>query len=381
MLGDEMAETAPAQALSDVQDRIYTATQWQLMWWRFRKHKMALVSTVVLVLFYLIGGFCEFLAPHDPHRYNVKLVLAPPQSLHFVGQDGFHMRPFVYAIRSERNMETLRVEFEVDTTQRYPLRFFVHGDPYKFWGLWETDVHLIGLVDESDPMLLLFGADDMGRDVLSRILYGTRISLSIGLIGVALSLLLGVLIGGISGYFGGVADMLIQRSIEFLRSIPAIPLWLTLAAALPRDWTPIQIYFGITVILSLLGWTGLARVVRGRFLSLREEDFVLAARLSGASELRVILYHMVPSFTSHLVASLTLSIPAMILSETSLSFLGLGLQAPIVSWGVLLQAAQNLRSIVHAPWMFLPGLAIVIAVLAFNFVGDGLRDAADPYAR
>jgi peptide/nickel transport system permease protein len=363
------------------QERIYTATQWQLMWWRFRKHKLALVSTTVLALLYACGIFCEFLAPHDPHRYDVKRVYAPPQRLHFVGVQGFRLQPFVYPIVSTRNMETLRVEYIVDTTREMPIHFLVHGDAYKFWGLWKTDLHLLGLKEEGDPMLFLLGGDALGRDVLSRVLYGARISLSIGLVGVAMSLVLGVVIGGVSGYFGGVADTIIQRAIEFLRSIPGIPLWMTLAAALPRDWTPTRIYFGITVILSLLSWTGLARVVRGRFLALREEDFVLAARLSGASEMRTILYHMVPSFASHLIASLTLSIPNMILSETSLSFLGLGLQAPIVSWGVLLQAAQNLRSVVHAPWMFLPGLAVVITVLAFNFVGDGLRDAADPYAR
>ena len=278
-------------------------------------------------------------------------------------------------------METLRVEYQVDTSREMPIYFFIHGDPYKFWGLWKTDLHLFGLGEEGNPMLFLLGGDDMGRDVLSRALYGARISLSLGLVGVVLSLIFGVVIGGVSGYFGGLADTGIQRAIEFLRSIPGIPLWMTLAAALPRDWTPTRVYFGITVILSLLSWTGLARVVRGRFLALREEDFVLAARLCGASEMRTIVYHMVPSFTSHLIASLTLSIPNMILSETALSFLGLGLQPPIVSWGVLLQAAQNLRSVVHAPWMFVPGLAVVIAVLAYNFVGDGMRDAADPYSR
>ena len=376
-----MSESNPLSPPQEAQQRIYTATQWQLMWWRFRRHKLALVSTVVMIALYFLGLFCEFFAPHDPHRYDVKRVYAPPQPVHFVGEGGFRLRPFVYPIVSTRNMETLRVEYEVDRTREMPLRFFVRGDEYKFWGLWETDLHFVGLVEPDSPMLFLVGGDDMGRDVLSRVLYGARISLSIGLVGVALSLFLGVLIGGVSGYFGGLADTLIQRAIEFLRSIPGIPLWMTLAAALPRDWTPIRIYFGITVILSLLSWTGLARVVRGRFLSLREEDFVLAARLSGASEMRTILYHMVPSFTSHLIASLTLSIPNMILSETSLSFLGLGLQPPIISWGVLLQAAQNLRSIIHAPWMFLPGLVVVIAVLAFNFVGDGLRDAADPYSR
>jgi peptide/nickel transport system permease protein len=376
-----MSELNTLSGSQENQERIYTATQWQLMWWRFRKHKLALVSTAVLLLLYLAGAFCEFLAPHEPHRYDVKRVYAPPQPLHFVGERGFSPRPFVYPIVSTRNMETLRVEYKTDTSREMPVRLFVRGDPYKLWGLWESDLHLFGLSEQDNSMLFLIGGDDMGRDVLSRVLYGSRISLSIGLIGVALSLVFGVLIGGISGYFGGLADTLIQRAIEFLRSIPGIPLWMTLAAALPRDWTPVRIYFGITVILSLLSWTGLARVVRGRFLSLREEDFVLAARLSGATEMRTILYHMVPSFTSHLIASLTLSIPNMILSETSLSFLGLGLQPPIISWGVLLQAAQNLRSIVHAPWMFLPGLTVVIAVLAFNFVGDGLRDAADPYSR
>lgn len=366
---------------SSTQERVYTATQWQLMWWRFRKHKLALVSTMVLILLYLSGILCEFLAPHDPHRYDVKRVYAPPQPLRFIGENGFRLRPYVYPIVSTRNMETLRVEYQVDTTHEMPVYFFVRGDVYKFWGLWKTDLHLFGLMEQEDPMIFLLGGDALGRDVLSRVLYGARISLSIGLVGVVLSLIFGIVIGGISGYFGGFADTGIQRAIEFLQSIPGIPLWMTLAAALPRDWTPTQIYFGITVILSLLSWTGLARVVRGRFLALREEDFVLAARLSGAGEMRTILRHMVPSFTSHLIASLTLSIPNMILSETSLSFLGLGLQPPIVSWGVLLQAAQNLRSIVHAPWMFVPGLAVVIAILAFNFVGDGLRDAADPYAR
>ena len=376
-----MSEPNPLVGPQQAQEEVYTATQWQLMWWRFRKHKLALISTSVLILLYLAGAFCEFLAPHDPHRYNVKRVYAPPQPLRFVSERGFRLRPFVYAVVSTRNMETLRVEYRVDTSIEIPVHFFVSSDPYKLWGLWKTDLHLFGLQEEDDPMLFLFGGDEMGRDVLSRVLYGSRVSLSIGLIGVAMNLVLGITIGGVSGYFGGLADTLIQRVIEFLRSIPGIPLWMTLAAALPRDWTPIRIYFGITVILSLLSWTGLARVVRGRFLALREEDFVLAARLGGATEMRTILYHMVPSFTSHLIASMTLSIPNMILSETSLSFLGLGLQPPIVSWGVLLQEAQNLRSVVHAPWMFLPGLTVVIAILAFNFVGDGLRDAADPYTR
>jgi peptide/nickel transport system permease protein len=362
------------------EEQIYTASQWQLMWWRFRRHKMAIISAVVLILLYLVALFCEFVSPHEAHRYDARLALAPPRRIHFWDEEGLQLTPFVYGVKASRDPVSYAKIFEVDETQKHPLHLFVRGDPYKLWGVFRMDIHLFGLPD-AETMLLLLGADDMGRDVQSRILYGARISLSIGLVGVLVSMILGILLGGISGYYGGIADIAIQRIIEFLRSLPGIPLWLTLAAALPADWPPIRVYFGITVILSLLGWTGLARVVRGRFLALREEDFVLAAKLAGASELRIILAHMVPSFASHLIASLTLSIPAMILSETSLSFLGLGLQAPIISWGVLLQTAQNLRSVVTAPWLLLPGLAVVVAVLAFNFVGDGLRDAADPYSR
>jgi len=270
--------------------------------------------------------------------------------------------------------------FQVDTTQRYFIYLLVHGDPYKFWGLFETDIHLFGLKDEQGTMFLL-GADRQGRDMLSRILYGARISLSVGLIGVFFSFLLGILIGGISGYTGGVTDVVIQRLIEFIRSIPSIPLWLALSAALPPEWPPLRIYFGITVILSLMGWTTLARVVRGKFMSLREEDFIMAARLSGASELRIITRHLVPSFMSYLIARLTVAVPSMILGETSLSFLGLGLRPPVISWGVLLQEAQNLRSVALAPWLLTPGLFVVVAILSLNFLGDGLRDASDPYVR
>ena len=364
-------------------EQLYTASQWQLMWWRFKKHKLAVVSVIVLGLAYFIAVFCEPFAPHDPNRYSARWVLAPPMRVRFVDPEGkFHLRPFVYGLTSSRDMETLAIIVVPDTSKIYPLKLFVRGDPYELWGLFPSNVHFIGIeADEgSDQLLYFLGADDMGRDVLSRIIYGARISLSVGLVGVALSLFLGVVLGGISGYFGGVIDMIIQRIIEFLRSLPAIPLWLTLAASLPPKWSPVRIYFGITIILSLIGWTGLARVVRGKFLALREDDFVLAARLANASRMRVILRHMVPSFASHLIASMTLSVPAMIISETSLSFLGLGLQPPIVSWGVLLQGAQNLRAIVLAPWLLLPGVFVVVVVLAFNFAGDGLRDAADPYS-
>ncbi len=361
--------------------QLFTASQWQLMWWRFTRHKIALVSIVVLLVAYGSALFAEFVSPHDPNRFSSKWVLAAPMRLRFVRPDGtFAWRPYVLGLTSARDEETLAMIVVPDETQVYPVHLLVEGDPYRLWGLFEANLHLFGLKDAGDQPLFLLGADDLGRDLFSRIMYGARISLSIGLLGVAFSLVFGVLLGGISGYYGGIVDIIIQRIIEFLRSLPAIPLWLTLGAILPAHWSALRVYFGITLILSLIGWTSMARVVRGRFLALREEDFILAARLANAPRLRIILRHMVPSFTSHLIAQISLAIPAMILSETALSFLGLGLQPPIMSWGVLLQGAQNLRSVVLAPWLLLPGLFVVVVVLAFNFTGDGLRDAADPYA-
>jgi peptide/nickel transport system permease protein len=302
-------------------------------------------------------------------------------------EEGRRFQPHVNGYKVEIDQAALRRTFVVDEAQVIPIGFFIQGVPYKMWGLFETDIHFIGPVEyDQDPErittpMYLLGADRLGRDLLSRIIYGTRISMSIGLVGVIISFVLGILLGGLSGYYSGTVDNIIQRTIEFLRSIPEIPLWLGLAAALPQTWGPLQIYFGITIILSLLGWTGLARVVRGRFLSLRTDDFVLAARLDGNSEMRIIWVHMVPSFMSHIIASLTLAIPGMILAETALSFLGLGLRPPVVSWGVLLQDAQNIRAVGTAPWLLWPGFAVVIAVLALNFLGDGMRDAADPYGR
>lgn len=373
-------ELPKAPDVQENNNEIYVATQWQLIWWRFRRHKLAIVSGIVIIFFYIVAVFAEFIAPSVPTDYDVKYNYVPPQRVHFVSDHGFTLRPFVYGYKRVIDRETLRRTYVPDKTKIYPIYFFVRGKTYKFWGLWESNLHLFGLKDEKAPFFLL-GTDRMGRDLLTRIIYGTRISVSIGLIGVFISFVLGIIIGGVSGYYGGVVDNVIQRGIEFIRSMPTIPLWMALSAALPPHWPPLRVYFGITIILSLIGWTNLARVVRSKFLSLREEDFVLAARLDGCRETRIILRHMVPSFMSHIIAAMTLAIPNMVLAETSLSFLGLGLRPPVVSWGVLLQDAQNVRTVAHSPWLLLPGVAVIVTVLAFNFLGDGLRDAADPYAR
>ncbi len=381
----EGAQSVPEQILKEgmPEDRVFVASQWQLMWWRFRKHKLAMVGTAVIALFYLVALFCEFLSPYDPNAFERRFTFVPPQTIH-VRHEGRWQRPFIYGLARTRDAATYIITYEPDPTVIHPIRFFVEGDPYKMWGLFGTNRHLFGLDPEADTdglRIHLLGTDRLGRDMLSRVLYGSRVSLSIGLIGVFLSFVIGIFMGGISGYFGGVADLIIQRLIEFLRSIPTIPLWMGLSAALPREWSSMQRYFAIVVLLSLIGWTGLARVVRGRFLAVREEDFVMAARLTNASEIRIILRHMLPSFFSYIIASLTLAIPGMILGETSLSFLGLGLRPPTISWGVLLQEAQNLQTVALAPWLLIPAFFVVVAILSFNFMGDGLRDAADPYSR
>ena len=360
----------------------FTATQWELMWAKFVKHKLARFSGALLLILYTGGIFCEFVAPYHTLTRRDKLYMAP-QRVRFQDASGWRLfRPFVYGSETVLDEETFTWRHKEDISRQYPIRLWVHTDEYKFWGLFRTDVHLFGLDQrgtDGEGTLHLLGTDKLGRDVLSRIIYGSRISLSIGLIGVLLSFLLGLLLGGVAGFFGGRVDMVVSRIIEFLQSLPTIPLWMALAAALPPRWSPIAIYAGITVILSIVGWTGLARVVRGKFLELREQDYVLAAKTAGAGTMTIIRRHLMPSFFSYLIVNLTLSIPNMILGETSLSYLGLGLRAPIVSWGVLLEQAQNFSVVALYPWLMIPAVFVIVAVLAFNFLGDGLRDAADPY--
>ena len=353
----------------------------RLAWLRFRQHRLAMIGGGILVFLYLLAIFCEFISPYTPEQRNVRAINAPPMSVRFFDAQGtFHIRPFVYAYDLSINPDTWMREYQEVFNTRYELHLFVKGEPYKLWGLLPAGRHLVGVDPEGPAYFHWLGTDSLGRDVLSRILYGSRVSLSIGIIGVALTLFLGVLLGGFAGYLGGLVDSAVQRCIEVLQSIPSLPLWMGLSAALPAAWSPITTYFGVTIILSLFGWTALARQVRGRFLAMREEDFVIAARLMGASDTRIVFRHMLPSFSSHIITTATLAVPAMILGETALSFLGIGLRPPVVSWGVLLQQAQNYQVIVMTPWLLLPGAFIVVTVIAFNLLGDGLRDAADPYS-
>ena len=361
-----------------VEERISVATQWQLMWWRFRRHRLAMVATVIVALFYLVVLFADFLAYASPTASEAQRSLLPPQRIAWFDQGRFS--PHVHPLIGRRDPVTMKRVYERDRTRKFRVQFFARGFEYHFLGFLPANRHLLGVEGaQPEEILFLLGTDEQGRDLWSRLVYATRTSLVIGLAGVALSLVLGVLLGGISGFYGGAIDTVIQRAIEILRSIPTIPLWMGLAAALPNDWSVLQVYFAITVIISLIGWTELARVVRGRFLSLREEEFVMAAELAGCSRTRIILSHLVPSFMSHIIAATTLAIPAMVISETSLSFLGLGLRPPAISWGVLLQQAQNVQALAISPWLLLPAVPVILVIIAFNFMGDGLRDAADPY--
>lgn len=354
-----------------------TASARRLMWIRFKKHKLAVASLILLVFAYLVAIFAEFVAPYKPTDIERLQTFVPPQMVR-VWHDGAPHRPFVYALERTRDADTARVTYVADKTEPLPIKFFVRGDDYEFWGLWKSDLHLFG-IDAKRQKVNLLGTDSLGRDLFSRLVYGARVTLSAGLVGVIFAFVLGLFFGSVAGYYGGWLDNAVQRLMEFIRSVPTIPLWMGLAAALPIVWDPLFVYVLITLILALIGWTHLARVVRGRFLSLRTEDYVMAARLSGASEYRIMTKHMLPAMTSYIIAAMTLAVPEMILGETALSFLGLGLRPPVVSWGVLLQDAQNLRSISLAPWLLAPGVAVVTVVLAFNFLGDGIRDAADPY--
>jgi peptide/nickel transport system permease protein len=365
-----------SEPMANEDERYWRASALTLIWWKFKRHRLALASAIVLLVFYAMLPFVEVVAPYPLTKRHGDFLYAPPQPVHLI-HEGRFVGPFVYPYSFKFNLDTFTRDYEVDRSTPQPIRFFCKGDTYSFWGLFDASFHLV-CAPEGGTMFLA-GTDRLGRDVLSRIIYGARISLTVGLLGIAVSFALGLFFGGLAGYLGGWVDNVIQRVIEILRSLPELPLWLALSAALPANWSPLLVFFGITIILGLLDWPGLARAVRSKLLALREEDFVKAAELMGASRARIIGKHLIPNFMSHLIASATLSIPSMILGETALSFLGLGLRPPITSWGVLLNEAQNLASVNLYPWLLAPIAPVVIVVLAFNFMGDGLRDAADPY--
>jgi peptide/nickel transport system permease protein len=369
-------DTAGANPPPEPFDAISVAPNWKLVWWRFQKHRLAMFSGYVLIVITLIAAFPGFFSTRDPVESITKGSFMPPQSIQFWDNGPAF---YTYALKGARNARTLRMEWVRDDDRKVPLRLFGQGYEWKFLGLFPTRLHLLAVVNPDDEPIRLLGTDRLGRDQWSRLVHGTQVSLSIGLFAVFLATVIGIFLGGLSGYYGGITDMIIQRLIELLQSIPPIPIWLALSAALPRTWTVVTTYIAITSILALISWTGLAREVRGRFLVLREEDFVVAAKLAGCSQMRIVFRHMAPTMSSHIIAAVTLAIPVMIINETFLSFLGLGLRPPAISWGVMLQEAQNLQSVALAPWLLLPGVAVIITVLALNILGDGLRDAADPY--
>ncbi len=364
------------EALTPAQETYYLASQWKLMWWKLKRHRLAVICGVILALNYATILVSEVIAPYDLHTRNTDYIYSPPQRVHLF-HEGEFIGPFVYGRDRELDMENLIRRYPERRDDVQPLRFFCAGDPYRFWGLFEADFHLV--CPPENGTFFLLGTDRLGRDMFSRITYGARISLTIGLVGILISFFFGIVIGGLAGYYGGWVDASVQRLIEVIRSFPELPLWMALSAILPVNWSPILIFFGITVILAMLDWTGLARAVRSKLLSLREEDYCAAAELMGASPRRIIGRHLLPGFMSHLIASATLSVPAMILGETALSFLGLGLRPPVTSWGVLLNEAQNINVVALYPWLLFPVVPVVLVILTFNFFGDGLRDAADPY--
>ena len=364
------------EPLTELQERYAMASQWRIMWWKLKRHQLAVISGAVLAFFYLSISIVEILAPYNPQSQFDEYLYAPPQQVRLFHEGSF-IGPFVYGFTRERNMQTFRWEYVENTDDIQRLRFFCQGDPYRFWGFADARFHLFCPAEGGTVFLL--GTDGLGRDMLSRMIQAGRISLTVGLVGVAFSFLLGIIIGGLAGYYGGWVDNVANRIMEIFNSFPQLPLWMALAAAIPPTVDPIVIYFGITMILGIVDWPGLARAVRSKLLALREEDFCAAAQLMGASPRRIIGRHLLPSFMSHLIASATLAIPGMILGETALSFLGLGLREPTISLGVLLQQAQNINAVALYPWLMLPVVPVIIIVLAFQFFGDGLRDAADPY--
>ena len=371
-------------------ERYYMASQWTLMWRKLQKHKLAKFSLVILAILYIGALFADFFAPYGLEEFSALYKNTAPTKIYWEDEEGNFSRPYVYRLEKKNIRErvdgklSFRTEIVEDTSKKYYIELFVEGIEYKLLGFIPCSTHLYGLVDEEGNVdrsarINIFGADSTGACIYSRVLFGGRVSLTIPFVSAAISFVLGILLGGVSGYFGGWVDNAIQRVIEVLSAIPSIPLWMALSAAIPPDIPVASMYLYITIILSFIGWTGLARVVRGKFISLRKEDYVTAARLAGVSDFKIITKHLVPGFLSYLIVNLTLGIPGSILGETSMSYLGLGMKAPATSWGVLLKETEDLISVAQCPWKMIPLIFVIVTVLAFNFLGDGLRDAADPY--